>query len=152
YRLLRTWRSAVARRTLDPIFARVRRARPEFNFGLLRYEAALWALHRDEPAHLVANDYGSWDALRLAAVDQVIAEWDDAGLALNTATWGEANRLRMQHPLGGALPEIISEWLNMPALPQSGDLQIPRVARPYHGASLRFAVVPGKETDGLLHL
>ncbi|MCC5024004.1 MAG: penicillin acylase family protein [Candidatus Synoicihabitans palmerolidicus] len=96
--------------------------------------------------------YGSWDALRLAAACGVIEDLQSEGIALADATWGEANRLRMNHPFGHILPSFISDWLNMPPTPQSGDSRMPRVARPGHGASLRMVVAPGHEADGIFHL
>jgi penicillin amidase len=40
----------------------------------------------------------------------------------------------------------------MPAVPLSGDDDLPRVAGPSFGASERFAVSPGRESEGYLHM
>ncbi|MCF3651021.1 penicillin acylase family protein [Synoicihabitans lomoniglobus] len=152
YRLLRDWRGQVTRLTLDPIFSLCTRVAPDFRYWRFRYEAALWALHRDEPAHLITADYLNWDALRLAAVDRVIAQADETGQPFDRTTWGDTNRLDMNHPFGEMVPEPFAGWLNMPHLRQSGDSRMPFVQRPSHGASLRMAVSPGHEDEGLLHL
>jgi penicillin amidase len=152
YRILREWRFRLAARTLEPIFAKCLRKDPAFRYQRLRYEDALWALHRDEPSHLLTPDYTSWDDLRISSIDDVIAAVDDSDLTLSTYHWGEANRLSMSHPFAHILPGPIAKILNMPTDPQSGDSRMPRVARPAHGASMRFAVSPGDEESGYLHL
>ena len=152
YRLIRDWRAQLAELTLQPIFSRTLRADPQFAFWRLRYEAGLWALHRDQPLHLLSANYADWDALRLAAVDRVIARLDDAGVALAQATWGSMNELELHHTFGDALPGPLADWINLPRVPQAGDSRMPRVARPRYGASLRIVVSPGHEAEGLLHL
>ncbi len=152
YRLLRDWRSQLVYLTLTPLTELPRRVDPQFRYWQLRYEAALWALHVDQPMHLLAPEHADWNALRLAAVDRVIAQLREAGDDLETATWGEANTLEMHHPFGDFVPEPVASWINLPHTPQSGDQRMPRVARPRFGVSLRFAVSPGHEEDGLLNM
>lgn len=152
YNLLRHWQSRVANRTLRPIFARCVEYDPRFEYWQLRYDDALLTLHQQEPANLLDVGYASWDALRLAAVDDVLAELKRSGQALATATWGESNRLEMHHPFGDGLPGFVAGWINFPATPQAGDSRMPRVARPRHGASLRMVVSPGHEAEGIFHL
>lgn len=151
YRIVRRWHRLLTAATLEPIFAKTKRKDPTFNYGRLRYDAALWALHRDEPAHLVGPPFADWSDLRADAADRVLAEIDDAG-GLNRFTWGETNRLAMKHPIGAILPDVLAGFLNMPPDPQAGDSRLPRVARPTHGASLRIIVAPGREDEGILHL
>jgi len=152
YRILREWRFRLAARTLEPIFIKCLRNDPAFRYQRLRYGEALWALHREEPAHLLTPDYANWVDLRIAAIDDVIAAAEDSDEALADYHWGEANRLSMLHPFANILPESVAEILNMPDDPQPGDSRMPRVARPSHGASMRFAVSPGDEESGYLHL
>jgi penicillin amidase len=151
YRLLRDWRSQLSALTLQPIFAQIIDYDPDFAYWRLRYEPSLWALHRDEPINLLSADYADWDALRLTAVDRVLAALADKKTSLERATWGSANRLRFQHPLAGALPDFMANWFNFPAVHQSGDSRTPHVARPSHGASLRMVVSPGRESEGIYH-
>ena len=151
YRLVRDWHRQLTTLTLQPIFAEIIAHDANFSYSRLRYEAALWALHRDEPINLLAAEHKNWDALRLAAVERVIAKLKDARTPLSRATWGNANRLAFEHPLAGSLPGFIADFLNFPAIPQSGDRRMPHVARPGHGASLRFVVSPGQESAGIYH-
>ncbi len=151
YHLIREWHRHLTSLTLRPIFAEILAANPDFAYHKLRYEAALWTLHRDEPAHLLSPSHLDWDALRLAAVDGVITALAADHIPLAQATWGAANRLDFTHPLAGALPGFIADALTFPAIHQSGDSRMPRVARPRHGASLRMVVSPGDEAAGLYH-
>lgn len=152
YRVLRRWYRLLAAATLNPIFAESLRRDPGFSYAKFRYDPALWALHRDEPDHLLAPPFERWSELRQAAVHTLLAEIDDAGIDLTEYTWGEANRLRMQHPFARFLPGFLADMISMPRDPQAGDSALPRVARPAHGASLRLVVAPGQEADGILHL
>ena len=152
YRILREWRSRLAARTLEPIFAECLRKDPAFRYQRLRYGDALWALHRDEPAHLLTPNYANWGDLRISAIDDVIAAVDESGMSMSAYRWGDTNRLAMLHPFAHILPGPIADILNMPDDAQPGDSRMPRVARPAHGASMRFAVSPGDEKSGYLHL
>ena len=152
YRILRKWQSRLAATTLEPIFAKCRRRDPAFRYQRLRYDEALWALHRDEPEHLLAPDHATWAALRISAVDQVLEAIDDDGSSMKEYVWGETNRLAMRHPFSHFLPNSVAKILNMHPDQQSGDGRMPKVARPTHGASMRFAVSPGEEESGYMHL
>lgn len=152
YRILREWRYTLAAVTLEPIFSKCRRRDPAFRYQRLRYDEALWALHRDEPEHLLAPDHMTWAELRISAVDRVLAAIDDNGSSISEYVWGETNRLAMKHPFSHFLPNFVAKILNMPADQQSGDGRMPKVSRPTHGASMRFAVSPGEEESGYMHL
>lgn len=152
YRLVRDWHDRLRVMTLGPIFASCARQNPRFNYGLLRTEEALWALHEQEPPHLLAPEYESWAALRSAAVDAVRAHLDEAGLELEEATWGQRNPARIRHPFSAILPLGLGDWLNMPPEPLAGDQHVPRVVRSSYGASMRLVVAPGRENEGILHL
>jgi len=152
YRLMREWRDALVRMTFEPIFATSLKRDPAFAYWQLRYEDALWALHRDQPMHLLGRAYADWPALRLAAVDAAIARLDENDTPLAEATWGRRNTLRMTHPIGSSLPFGLGSITNMLAEPLPGDHRLPRVQSPTHGASLRMVVAPGQEKDGIMHL
>jgi penicillin amidase len=152
YRFVRRWHRLLARRTLEPIFAECRRKNSDFRWWLLRYDEALWALHRDEPTHLLASSHHQWRELRQSVLAELIAEAHDQSGRLENHLWGEANRLKMKHPFSHIVPGFLSQYLDMPYSPQNGDSRLPRVARPTHGASLRMVVAPGHETEGILHL
>ena len=45
-----------------------------------------------------------------------------------------------------------SAYLDMPADPLNGDSNLPKAQGPKFGASERFAVAPGDEANGLMHM
>lgn len=115
-------------------------------------EGPLWELVNEQPGHLLTDDVASWNALLLAAVDANIEFYkenyqDD----LDKRTWGERNTAAIRHPLSRALP-FLSDWLDMPPQPLPGDSNLPRAQGPTFGASERFAVTPGDEINGFLHM
>lgn len=148
YRLLRTWVRTVARRTLDPIFARCRAIDPAWTWGRFNIMPALYSLHHDGGRlHLLAAEYADWSSLRLAAIDTVMNDLD-----VGHATWGERNRARISHPFSSLLPGGLGSWLSMPPDPLPGDHDVPRVQSPGFGASARLVVSPGHEDEGILHV
>jgi penicillin amidase len=152
YAIVSRFRGHAAARALAPIFARCRAQYPDFDCTSFNYEPGLLELLEKRPAHLLAPGYESWDALLLAAADDVSAGIKAAGLEPATARWGAFNISRIRHPLGGALFGLLGAWLDMPAMPLPGDADAPRVQTPAHGASERFAVSPGREDEGVFHM
>jgi penicillin amidase len=59
--------------------------------------------------------------------------------------------VQIRHPLSRALPGL-SGLLDMPAVELPGDHDMPRVQDGAFGASERFAVSPGHEAEGYLHI
>ena len=117
-----------------------------------QFEGPLWAVLEEQPMHLLPPEYDSWQDLMLQAVDRKLeyfANNFDGGLALRN--WGERNTATIRHPLSRALP-ILSRWLDMPREPLSGDSNLPKAQGPGWGASERFAVSPGNEANGYLHM
>jgi len=136
---------------LPPLFEA--RGSPDFQTALStlsRMEIPLWRLVDERPAHLLSPRFTSWTELLESAVDSTLASID-LERSLSTYTWGERNRLRIRHPLSGALPAF-ARWLNLPADPIPGDLHMPRVSAPGFAASERLVVAPGHEEEGILHL
>jgi len=152
YRYVRRWHGMLARATLRPIFAQCRSFDPDFKYSQLRYNEALWALHRDEPPHLLSPSHRSWADLRRTVTRQLLEEAHDEVGDLEQYTWGDINRLSMRHPFSYSLPKFARRLLDMLPDPQNGDSRLPMVSRPAHGASLRFVVAPGQEAEGILHL
>lgn len=152
YRLVRTWRQNVANRVLAPVFARCVEAWPDFNFRKLPYEHPLWKLLEEQPAHLLSSQYADWTALLQAAADDVLAELRALKTPVDRATWGEYNRMQMQHPFSAVFPGWLARHLNMPEIPMPGDLNVPRVSTPIAAASERLVVSPGRESEGLFHM
>ena len=152
YRLVRTWRDAVAKRVLDPIFAGCVEADPTFSWSRLPYEEPLWALLAAKPPHLLGPAETSWESLQIAAADDVIASITRDGTSLAGATWGRRNTVRFQHPLARVLPAWLSGWMNLPPEPLPGDGHLPRVQGVANGASERFVVSPGREAEGIFEM
>jgi len=152
YRLVRTWRDAVAKRVLDPIFAPCVEAEPAFSWARLPYEEPVWALLAAKPMYLLNPRETSWETLLVAAVDDVIASLAKTGTPLARATWGRRNTAKIQHPLARVLPTWLTGWLSMPADELPGDSNMPRVQGVSNGASERFVVSPGHEAEGIFHM
>ncbi len=150
YRLVRNFRREVARRAWAMILAGC--ARPDggkLPSGMRQWEGALWRIIEERPTHLLGSGYADWQEFLLAAADAAVRDCGDK--ALERCTWGRANVLNMRHPLGRAAP-LLAAWLDMPASPMPGDLNVPRVQAPAIGASQRFAVIPGREESGYFHM
>ena len=152
YRAVRTFRLAVARRVLDPVFKPCVDSDPAFTWGRLNYEAPLEALLKERPAHLLDPQFRSWEDLLAAAVDDVSSSYSREHADPRTATWGEHNIARIEHPFAQLLPRWLGGWLSMPADPLAGDDHMPRVQDPSFGASERFVVSPGREPEGLFNM
>lgn len=117
-----------------------------------QFEGPLWALVTAQPMHLLPGQYDDWQALFADAVGASILYFtENFGESLAERTWGERNTVRIRHPLSGAVP-MLGDYLNMPAEPVSGDVDLPKAQGPGFGASQRFSVTPGDEANGLMHM
>ena len=153
YRLVRAFREKVHQAVLAPFAAEVAGRHADFAWPRPSHtEAAVWALVRDRPAHLLDPRYADWNALLLDAARQVADELGKQPGGLAARTWGEVNRTGIRHPLSRALPAFAGRWLDMPDEPLPGDDNMPRVARPGFGASERLDVMPGHEAESILEL
>lgn len=151
YRLVRQFRIAVVSRVFVPLFAPCKDALATFDWREFLYEAPLWKLLEERPMHLLPQPFTSWDELLLAACDDVIKLTDQQRIAMPKANWGWQNTVRIRHPFSHSYPWL-SRWLDMPATPQPGGDDMPRVQTPTHGASERFVVSPGREEEGIFHM
>lgn len=151
YRLVRTFRAALARQVFGAITAPAKRADPDFDYArTLRSEGPLWQLVTERPVHLLDPKFASWDAALVGAVDDAIEELTANG-KLAERSWGEINRAIVAHPLGSAVP-LAGRWLNMPSDALPGDIYAPRAHSPRTGPSERMVVSPGREQEGILHM
>lgn len=100
----------------------------------------------------IPSRYADWRAFMLAAIDATIQRNRAGGARLQDAYWGDRNRLAVGHPFARLLPEAVRGWLSAPALRMPGDINMPRVQRPSFGASERFVVSPGQETQGIMEM
>lgn len=155
YRLVRAFRSTVS----ETVFRELVAAPAQEQFGedvpLRRsnqFEGPLWALVTQRPENLLPAGVDSWETLLIESIDAVIAELDEQyDDGLENRSWGERNTTAIRHPLSQAVPALAS-WLDMPDEPLPGDSNMPRVQAPVLGASERYAVSPGAEADGYLHM
>ena len=147
FRLVFEFRQRLYDQVFSALTDAVRAVDPEFRFTASRQaEGALWRLVTDRPAHLLPPPWDSWEALIRGLADQTVE-----GIDADAPTWGVANSAAIRHPLSGVLP-VLSAWLDMPEDPLPGAIHMPRVQRNSFGASERFAVSPGAEAGGYLHL
>jgi penicillin amidase len=116
-----------------------------------QFEGPLWQLVTAQPLHLLAKTYPGWPEFLRAQVDATIAELGASCPELAHCAWGAHNVVRIRHPLSRALPWLAS-FLDMPTVELPGDHDMPRVQDGAFGASERFAVSPGHEQQGYIHL
>ncbi|WP_108471091.1 penicillin acylase family protein [Rhodanobacter thiooxydans] len=153
YRLVRAFHDRVSEAVLAPFAARVQQRYPDFSWpGENSAEAAVWALLRAQPAHLLDPTYPDWHALLVDAARQVAAELGRQPGGLAARRWGERNRTGIRHPLSAALPHWLGRLIDMPDQPIPGDHNMPHVAAPGFGASEHLDVAPGHEADGILNM
>jgi penicillin amidase len=149
YRLVREFRDeterAVWRMSLKEIGITEEAPPPD------QFEETLWQLVNTRPPDKLAADYGSWRELLLGQIDASIVALTAVCTDLASCTWGARHVVRVRHPLSGALP-YIGRLFDMPSLELPGDHDMPRVQDGAFGASERFAVSPGHEDEGYLHI
>ena len=154
YRLVRAFRLEVQTRVFHGLMASVRAAYGrDVELRLSnQFEAPLWTLVTERPEHLLPGNYTSWRELLLASVRENIRYFQaNFEGPLAERAWGERNTARIQHPLSRALPWLAT-WLDMPPDPLNGDMDLPKAQGPNFGASERFAVAPGDEANGVMHM
>jgi penicillin amidase len=156
FRMVRAWRLFLSEKIFAALTAPCREADDRFSYDWYgQREGPLWRLVTERPLHLLDPEYGTWDELFLAVVDQTIeyfaADRDDEAIPLAAQTWGRRNTLRMQHPISMAVPAL-GRWLDMPAQELPGGNIMPRVQGPTYGASQRMVVSPGREAEGYFHM
>jgi penicillin amidase len=116
-----------------------------------KFDAALWLLVNERPMHMLAASYSDWRQFLLAQVDAAITDLHETCSQLASCTWGARKPVHIQHPLSAALP-LLSGLLDMPEVELPGDHDMPRVQDGPIGASERFAVSPGHEDQGYIHI
>jgi penicillin G amidase len=150
YRLVRAYRGNV----LDTLWR-------GFTVGLLgeerelrrpaQFEAAGWRLVSERPAAIVPPGESDWRGFLLQRLDDTLAKLGQECATLASCSYGESDPVRVRHPLSRAVP-LLSRLLDMPTLELPGDHHMPRVQDGAFGASERFAVSPGRESEGYLEL
>ena len=151
YRLVRAYHDRTQQAVWNMILAGLRLPAEEGSAPPAQFEGPLWQLIGTQPLHLLARAYPDWPAFLRAQVDVTLADLGGRCPELAYCTWGARNVVRIRHPLSAALPWLAS-FLDMPTLELPGDHDMPRVQDGATGASERFAVSPGHESEGYLHL
>jgi penicillin amidase len=150
YRLVRTFRNntlnALWRSLVTGLLgekATVRRAG--------QFEAAGWRLVNERPSAVAPPGGGDWRAFLLHRLDATITELLKECASLESCEYGQMEPVEVSHPLSGALP-LLPRLIDMPTMALAGDQHMPHVQMGKFGASERFAVSPGRESDGYLEL
>lgn len=158
YRIVRDYRLRVLQTVCESLTVPCIERDPSFKVPWsTKVEGPVWQLITEQPEHLLAPQYESWNDLMLAALDEELSllttdEQTQAEIPLAEQTWGVFNTARIQHPLSKAVPQL-SAWLDMPAVPLAGgSSNMPRIQRPDSGASQRMAVSPGREAEGYMEI
>ena len=151
YRLVRAYRDRTQRAAWGMLLGPLRIPSEAAGWPPAQFEGPLWELVTSGPLHLLSQDYRDWREFLLAQVDATIAELDPVCPQLAHCTWGARNVAHIRHPLSRALPWLAT-FLDMPAMELPGDHDMPRVQDGAVGQSERFAVSPGHESEGYLHL
>ena len=150
YRFVREFRDRTERKVWNMIVAALAvpqaadRPSPQF-------EGALWRLVTEQPEHMLGAGHRSWRELLLQTLDETRAGLIERCGRIESCRWGARAPVAMRHPLSKALPWL-SGALDMPRRELAGDHDMPRVQDGNFGASERFAVSPGRESEGYLQL
>jgi penicillin amidase len=152
YRLVRAYHDRAQQAVWDMLLGALHLPADEDAAPPAQFEGPLWELVTTQPLHLLSAAYADWPAFLRAQLDATLAELGQSCPELSRCTWGAHNLVRIRHPLSRALPWLA--WLlDMPPVELPGDHDMPRVQDGViFGASERFAVSPGHESEGYLHL
>ena len=152
YRLVRAYHDQTQQAVWTMLLAALRVPHADTAWPPEQFEGPLWQLITAQPLHLLAKDYPDWPQFLRAQVDETLALLAARCPQLSGCHWGARNAVRIRHPLSRALPWLA--WLlDMPSLELPGDHDMPRVQEGTEfGASERFAVSPGHESEGYLHI
>ena len=150
YRLVRTFRST----TLNALWHSLGTGWLGEEFEGRRpsqIEAMGFRLVNERPASITPPGGGDWRQFLLGRLDATIDELLADCKTLASCGFGALDPVRVRHPLSRAVPPLAS-LLDMPTLQLAGDHHMPRVQDGAFGASERFAVSPGRESEGYLSL
>lgn len=154
YRIVKRYRERVIDQTIGSVYDYLANASNAFWPGQVDnfIEYPVWALVNQQPDRHLPTGYDDWNDFMVRMAVDTLTDLTEGDRPLSDRTWGEANTLAIQHPLSGALPAVVSRWLNMPGEPMDGDTYMPRVQSPDSGASERMVVAPGHEDQGIFHM
>lgn len=142
YRLIRDFRTNVKEILTTRLFWPCFAAWEKFENKTFDYEEPIWMLARGQHPDLMGPQ--DLENIILSLIQKLPENLDQY-------TWGEVNRLKMEHPLSKKFTWL-SHFLNMPAVELTGDFFVPHVTSPTEGASQRMVVNPGAESEGIFHM
>jgi penicillin amidase len=151
YRLVRAYHEQALKSVWQMVLGALGTAPGEDVTAPMQFEAALWRLVNERPMHMLAANYSDWREFLLTQADATIADLKTTCPQLARCTWGARNPVHIRHPLSRSLPAL-SGLLDMPQVELPGDHDMPRVQDGPIGASERFAVSPGHEDQGYIHI
>jgi len=152
YRLLREFERRVSVRAFEMLAVEALARWPDFPWRApQRFTEVAWRLVNERPAHLLDPRFADWDLWLADVAKEVVGELPAGCVDLTDCAWGKVNVTAIRHPISEALP-FLSRFLDMPTDALPGDWSTPRVQSPDFGASERFAVSPGRESEGYLHM
>jgi penicillin amidase len=151
YRLVRAYHDQTQKAVWDMLVTALQVKSDQTLWSPEQFEGALWRLVTEQPLHMLAANYPDWRGFLLTQVDATLGELKQACPHLDHCTWGQRTPVSIQHPLSRAVP-ILARFLDMPTVELPGDHDMPRVQDGTIGASERFAVSPGHEDQGYIHL
>jgi penicillin amidase len=152
YRLVNNFRLNVRNDVFSLLNKNLSHVDSSYSFRTIRHqiETPLWQMINDQPKNFLWLPENSWQEVFEQALTTTLADMTkDQPLA--SATWGQQNTSKIQHPLSKAVP-LIGHWLDMQPIQLPGDSYMPRVQGKTFGASQRMVVSPGHESSGILHM
>jgi penicillin G amidase len=152
YRLLREFEQDVTTRAFETIAVEAIIRWPDFRWQTPEpfAEVAL-RLVQERPANLLDPRFADWDSWLADVAVDTVRDLPEQCVDLAGCTWGKVNTLEMRHPISQALP-FAARFFDMPRDSLPGDWSTPRAQGTSFGASERFAVSPGREDEGYLHM
>lgn len=152
YRLAKSARIELLLAVYGSLTEPARRLLPDFSLWVAnQWPGPLLRLAQERPSYFVPPGASDWDEALAGAVLRAAREAAESG-PLAEATWGEANRVHLRHPLSPGLPGPVARFLDAPPRGLPGDSGLPRAQSGAHGPSNRLVVSPGREADGILHM
>jgi penicillin amidase len=152
YRLLRDFERRVAARAFRALAAPAIVRWPDYPWRPPeRFTDVAWRIVEARPANLLDPRFASWDDWLADVAQRSVADLPADCASLAACHWGKVNVVRIRHAVSEAVP-LLGRFLDMPAEALPGDWSVPRVQSPGFGASERFAVSPGRESEGYFHM
>lgn len=152
YRVLQRYRDEIAEDVMKAVLADLLKNEPQLGWHSVtpRWEIPLWAIVSKQPPSLAPVGYANWNVyFREVLVRDVYQPYKHSYADLRRAKWGEANTLKIRHPLSQTYP-FLGGFLDMPTSPMSGDRNTILAVRDSIGPAMRLVVSPGHEDQGIL--